>query len=85
MYIQAFLNPIERGCNYSKHFKNEWINNDKLHPAVKAIKVRVNDTFRTAQINVIDGEKVVISMKGNMINPAVLQEKLLELIEYKKK
>jgi len=80
MIIHAHLNPIERGCNYSKHFKEQWINNNKLHPDVKKIKVKTHVTYNTPQINVLVGDRVVISMKGSLINPAKLQEKILELL-----
>lgn len=78
--IHAFLNPIERGCNYSKHFKEQWIENDTLHPKVKEVKVKVQKTYFTPQINVYKDDHVIISMKSNMINPAKLQEELLKIL-----
>jgi len=35
MTIHALLSPIERGYNYSKHFKEQWIHSNKLHPNLR--------------------------------------------------
>jgi len=83
MYIKAFLNKDERGCDYSKHFIDHWINNDKLHPGVKSIPVEVKYFDLGAPMVILYDEKgeTIVGMVENGIRPDLLQELILKRLE----
>ena len=77
--IIARLNPNEGGCNYSKHFTQQWLNNPKLHPFAKAIPVQVKHITATRpSIQLLANGNIVLHQTGNAINPATLQEFILK-------
>jgi len=79
LVIKAFLNPQEGGCNYSKHFREHWIENKKLHHVAMAIPVEVTeDTVSEPWVELQEDGSVVWTKRGNNINPATLQEFIIE-------
>lgn len=83
--IRFYKKNEDTGCNYSKHFQEHWIANDKLHPAVKEIPVATYPgDYRDAHVIVEHNGLDIITMVGNQINPASLQEQLLVLLAQEK-
>lgn len=80
MKVLATLNPNEGGCDYSKYFKETWINNDKLHPAVKEIEVQTLATSNEPEVAIFDKGEIILTQKGSQINSAILQEFILEYL-----
>ena len=87
MNIIAYLNPNEGGCDYSKHFKEQWIDNDKLHPEVKAIPVEVSN-YSAGEPTIYlyknsSDQSPLLILKGNKIDPAFLQEYIMNALSIK--
>lgn len=75
--IKAYLNRNEGGCDYSGYFEETWVNNTKLHPAVKKISVDKHYGDRQPIIQVIKDDTIIFEQVGNRISTAQLQEFLL--------
>lgn len=75
--ITAYLNLNEGGCNYSKHFKEQWIDNNKLHPFAKQISVTTIKTSFKPKVHLKVNGNIVWDKTGNQIDPAALQEFIL--------
>lgn len=77
MKIIALLNKQEGGCDYSSYFEKTWINNEKLHPEVKDVKLNVTYEVRKPIVQVVKDGDIIFEQVGNRINTAALQQFLL--------
>lgn len=82
MRIIAYLSSNEGGCNYSKHFREQWIDNKKLHPACKEIEVRLEEVIGYGKPEVYlmksTFAKPLLIQVGNEIRPDILQDFILK-------
>lgn len=76
--IKAHLRTEATGCDYSGHFRKHWIDNEKLHPAVKEIPVQEIETNLTPKVEVYDGRELLYQQEGNLIRLDLLQEYILK-------
>jgi len=77
--ITARLNPQEKGCNFSKHFKDTWINNPTLHPFCKAIPIKETITHFKPSVTLYANGNIVRNMVGNDLGKtAQLQQFILD-------
>lgn len=78
--IIAYLKDNETGCKPSAHFKEHFIENDKLHPDVKAIPIEQEIAFADeAEVQLLKNNVPIKTLKGNeLLRPDLFQEFILE-------
>ena len=81
--IHAHLNPEEGGCNYSKYFTENYIENDTIHSEVKKVPVHKVTVSEDPMVMLYDGEKELLVQRGNNINAAELQAFIIDYLGLK--
>ena len=79
--IIAYLREDGKGCNPSKHFKEQFIENTKLHPYVKRIPAKVVLVEDSPQVCILKGHKIVKTYdEKEMLRVDLFQEDLLKMV-----
>lgn len=86
MKIIVHDNPNTGNCPVISHFRENWIENDGIHPAIKAIEVVKNDKAYGDSITFVDQNKAQVTQAGQeALRLDLFQESILAyLIKIKK-
>jgi len=53
------------GCNVAKHFIDNWVKNDNLHPKANDVGFKVHTAQNFDEIILVDEGRILMHLKGN--------------------